>query len=42
VTWNFNKFLTDRGGRVVARIGSRAEPLSGEVIEAVERALAAP
>ncbi len=42
ITWNFNKFLVDRAGRVVARFGSRTEPEDAAVIEAVEKALGAP
>ncbi len=42
ITWNFNKFLVDRSGRVVARFGSRTEPEDASVIEAVEKALSAP
>ena len=41
VTWNFNKFLVGRDGRVVARFGSRTPPMDGAVLEAVEKALAA-
>ncbi len=41
IGWNFAKFLADRAGRVVARFEPKAEPLSAEVISAVERALAA-
>jgi len=40
ITWNFNKFLIDREGRIAARFGSRAEPESAEVIQAIEKALA--
>lgn len=41
ISWNFNKFLVSRDGRVVNRFGSRTEPLEAEVIAAVEKALAA-
>ena len=41
ITWNFNKFLVGRDGRVVARFGSRAKPESQEVVAAVEAALGA-
>ena len=40
IRWNFNKFLVDRQGRLVARFGSRVEPLSEELVQAVEAALA--
>ncbi len=41
VQWNFGKFLIGRNGQVVARFDSDAEPESGAVIEAIEKALAA-
>ncbi|MBP7829903.1 MAG: glutathione peroxidase [Kiritimatiellae bacterium] len=41
ISWNFNKFLVDRDGRVVARFGSREAPDSPEVMAAVEKALGA-
>jgi glutathione peroxidase len=39
VKWNFNKFLVDAKGEVVAHFDSRAEPLSQPVKKAVEAAL---
>lgn len=39
VQWNFEKFLVDADGHVVARFGSRTEPLSDELIAAVEGVL---
>lgn len=41
ITWNFNKFLIDRDGRIVARFGSTTKPESDEVIAAIEKALQA-
>jgi len=41
ITWNFNKFLVNRAGRVVGRFGSKVEPDSKELLQAVEKALAA-
>ena len=41
ITWNFNKFLVGRDGKVVGRFGSKVEPDSKELVEAVEKALAA-
>jgi glutathione peroxidase len=41
VEWNFEKFLIGRNGLVIARFKSPVEPLSKEVISAVESALAA-
>lgn len=39
VAWNFEKFLVGRDGAVVARFGSRVEPDSAELSEAIESAL---
>jgi glutathione peroxidase len=40
IGWNFAKFLTDRTGTVIARFEPKTEPLSSEVVLAVEKALA--
>lgn len=39
ITWNFNKFLFDRVGRIVNRFDSKVEPLDQRMIEAVEAAV---
>jgi glutathione peroxidase len=39
VTWNFNKFLVDRNGQVVARFDSRVSPLSEELETAIKKEL---
>jgi glutathione peroxidase len=39
ISWNFNKFLIGRDGEVLARFGSKTEPGSAEVREAVGQAL---
>jgi glutathione peroxidase len=39
ISWNFNKFLVDRSGKVVARFSSKDEPESVKVEQAVEQAL---
>ncbi|MBO0861506.1 MAG: glutathione peroxidase [Chloracidobacterium sp.] len=39
ISWNFNKFLVDRSGKIVARFGSKDEPESVKVVQAVEQAL---
>lgn len=39
VTWNFNKFLISRDGKIVNRFGSRTAPSDQSVIEAIEGAL---
>jgi len=40
VKWNFEKFLIDRNGKVVARFVSKVQPDSEELVAAVEKALA--
>ncbi len=39
IKWNFNKFLVDKTGKVIARFDSDAEPEGTEVISAIEKAL---
>ena len=39
VKWNFEKFLVNRDGDVVARFAPTVEPDSAEVIDAIEKAL---
>jgi glutathione peroxidase len=41
VEWNFQKYLVDRSGRVVGRFHHRTKPLSPEVVNEIERVLAA-
>jgi glutathione peroxidase len=41
ITWNFNKFLVDPNGKVVARFGSNVEPLSKELTGKLEAVLPA-
>jgi len=40
ITWNFNKFLADRDGKVVARFDSKVSPEDDKLVSTVERALA--
>ncbi len=42
VKWNFEKFLVNRDGEVVARFAPTVEPDAPEVIAAIEEVLAAP
>ena len=39
IRWNFEKFLIDPSGQVVARFDPRTEPESGEVVSAIEAVL---
>lgn len=39
ISWNFNKFLVDPDGKVVARFGTRVDPMSEEVTRKVEEVL---
>jgi len=39
ITWNFNKFLIDRNGTIIARFSSKDKPESREVRDAIEAAL---
>ena len=39
ITWNFNKFLVDRNGNVIARFATKTTPQDANVIDAVEKAL---
>ncbi len=39
ITWNFNKFLVGRDGKIVNRFGSKTAPENPELVAAVEAAL---
>ena len=39
ISWNFNKFLVDPNGKVVARFGTRVDPMSEEVTRKIEEVL---
>jgi len=39
IKWNFNKFLVDKNGEVVARFEPQVEPTSPEVRQAIEKLL---
>ena len=41
ISWNFNKFLVGRDGKVIARFDSGTEPDSAACVKAIEAALAA-
>ena len=41
ITWNFNKFIIGRDGKIAARFGSMDKPDSKEVVAAIETAIAA-
>lgn len=40
LSWNFNKFIVDKNGKVVARFGSMTNPESKDMVAAIEKALA--
>ena len=39
IKWNFNKFLVDREGDVIARYDSSVEPMSAQLVADIEKAL---
>jgi len=39
ISWNFNKFIISRDGKVVARFGSRAKPNAKKLVQAIESQL---
>ncbi len=39
ISWNFNKFLVDRSGKIVDRFGTRDKPESEKVVQAIDKAL---
>lgn len=39
ITWNFEKFLVDSGGKVAARFGPKTAPDDAELVQAIQRAL---
>ncbi len=39
IQWNFTKFLVDRNGKVIQRFEPAVEPLSGELVGAIEEAV---
>ena len=40
IKWNFEKFLIDKDGNIVARYASKVEPTGKELISAIEKELA--
>lgn len=41
ISWNFNKFLIDRQGKVIGRYGSQTKPEDAELVTKLENALQA-
>jgi len=39
ISWNFNKFLISKEGKIINRFGSKVKPKSKKIIEAIEGAL---
>ena len=41
VSWNFEKFLTDKNGKIIARFSPKTKPDDAKIVEAIEAALKA-
>ncbi|HSG99176.1 MAG TPA: glutathione peroxidase [candidate division Zixibacteria bacterium] len=39
ISWNFHKFLLDRNGAIIARFDTKVEPLSDNMVNAIDAAL---
>ena len=39
ISWNFEKFLTDKNGKVIARFSPKTKPDDPKIVEAIEKAL---
>ena len=39
ISWNFNKFLVGKSGKIIARFGSKVKPQDEDLIAAIEQAL---
>ena len=39
VTWNFEKFLADKNGKIIARFSPKTKPNDAKLVQAVENAL---
>ena len=39
VKWNFEKFIIDKNGNIVKRVGNRVDPMSEDVVKAIEEQL---
>ncbi len=39
ITWNFNKFLVDKNGKVIARFATKDKPEEEKITQAIEQAL---
>ncbi|HKQ74193.1 MAG TPA: DUF1573 domain-containing protein [Blastocatellia bacterium] len=39
INWNFNKFLVDRNGKIIARFDTREKPEGEKITQAIEKAL---
>jgi glutathione peroxidase len=39
ISWNFNKFLVDRSGTIIARFGSKVKPEDEQLTTAIDKAL---
>lgn len=39
ISWNFEKFLTDKNGKIIARFSPKTKPDDAKIVEAIEAAL---
>ena len=39
ISWNFEKFVTDKSGKVIARFGPKTKPDDAKIVETIETAL---
>ncbi len=39
ISWNFNKFLVDRSGKIIARFETKEKPEGEKIVQAIEKAL---
>lgn len=39
ITWNFEKFLTDKDGKIIARFSPKTKPDDAKLVEAIENAI---
>ena len=40
ISWNFEKFLVGKDGKLIRRFGAKVKPTDSSLVEAIEKALA--